>query len=64
MDDPELMDWRRAYRRLQEAGSDACPPEEALAALAVGEVPEERRAALADHVVACRRCAALYRDLL
>jgi hypothetical protein len=64
MEDADLKDWRQAYRRLQEAGSDACPPEEALAALAVGEAPEEQRAALADHVVACRRCAALYRDLL
>lgn len=63
-ENPELKDWRRAYRRLQEAGSDACPPEEALAALAVGEIPEAERAPLADHVVSCRRCAALYRDLL
>lgn len=64
MDDPELKDWRRAYRRLQEAGSDACPPDEALAALALGEVAAQERTALADHVASCRRCAAAYRDLL
>jgi hypothetical protein len=64
MDDPELKDWRRAYRRLQEAGSEACPPDEALAALALGEVSEQERTELADHVASCRRCAATYRDLL
>ena len=67
MDDAELKDWRQAYRGLQEAGSAACPPAEALAALAVPEdarlAPEERLT-LADHVASCRRCAALYRDLI
>lgn len=63
-EDPELKDWRRAWRRLQEAGSDACPPDEALAALALGEVSAEERTALADHVASCRRCSAVYRDLL
>lgn len=63
---PEIDDWRQAWRRLQEMGSENCPPEESLAALAVegsGLSPEERLA-LGDHVVSCRRCAALYRDLL
>lgn len=67
MDGTELGDWRRAWRSLQEAGSASCPPAEALAALAVGEpvgASPEERLALADHVASCRRCAALYRDLL
>jgi hypothetical protein len=64
MDGEELAGWRQAWRGLQEAGSPSCPPEEALAALAVGEPEPEERLALADHVASCRRCAALYRDLL
>jgi hypothetical protein len=48
---------REAYRELQATGSDACPTDEDLAALALGELEPARRDALADHVVGCRRCA-------
>ncbi len=56
--DPETADWKRAYRDLQGAGSEACPPAETLAALAVNELPPNERDRVADHSVACRRCAA------
>jgi hypothetical protein len=45
-------------------GSAACPPDEELAALALGEVRGDARLALADHVVGCRRCAESHRTLL
>ena len=48
---------REAYRALQAPGSSACPTDEDLVALALGELEPRRRDALADHVVACRRCA-------
>lgn len=48
---------REAYRALQTPGTNACPADEDLAALALGELEPGRRDALADHVVACRRCA-------
>jgi hypothetical protein len=48
---------REAYRALQTEGSAHCPADEELAALAVGELSAPRRTELADHVVACRRCA-------
>jgi len=48
---------REAYRALQAPGSEACPADEELAAIALGELEPGRRDALADHVVACRRCA-------
>ena len=54
--DPEMPLLAATYRELQGPGSDACPPTEALAALAVGErKPESEN--VADHVVSCRRCA-------
>ncbi len=56
--DPETAAWRRAYRDLQGAGSEACPPAETLAALAINELPPNERDRVADHSVACRRCAA------
>jgi hypothetical protein len=54
--------WRRAYLASLPSGSAACPSDEDLAALALGEVRDERLP-LADHLVACRRCAAAYRTL-
>jgi anti-sigma factor RsiW len=48
---------RSVYRELQTAGSEACPGDDDLAALVLGELPPERRDAVADHAVACRRCA-------
>jgi len=48
---------RDAYRALQEPGSDRCPSDEELAALALGELDPARRDALADHVTGCRRCS-------
>ena len=48
---------RDAFRGLQTEGSPSCPPDEELVSLVLGEVSRERRDALADHVVSCRRCA-------
>ena len=45
-----------AYRALQHEGSSACPSDDELAGLVVGDVDDARRALLADHVVSCRRC--------
>lgn len=50
-------DLRAAYRALQAEGSAQCPADEELAALVVGEIEPPRREELADHVIACRRCA-------
>jgi hypothetical protein len=59
---PQDDDLRAVYAALpREAGS--CPSPEELAALAIGETPEVERARLADHVVACARCAADWRIL-
>jgi hypothetical protein len=52
--DPDSL--RGAYRGLQAAGSEQCPGDEELAGLVLGEGSAALRAALADHVVACRRC--------
>jgi hypothetical protein len=54
--DLEMPLLAAAYRELQGPGSDACPPAEALAALAVGERGPDSES-VADHVVSCRRCA-------
>jgi hypothetical protein len=48
---------REAYRALQGEGSPACPSDDELAGLVLGEDAEARRTALADHVVSCRRCS-------
>jgi len=53
---PDSDRLQEAYRGLQAAGSEQCPGDEELAGLVLGEGPAERRAALADHVVGCRRC--------
>jgi hypothetical protein len=60
----ELAAWRAAYRAGMLAGSASCPGEDELAALAVGELAGEPRAAVADHVASCRRCADGHRLLL
>jgi len=46
----------KAYRALQEKGSEACPQPETLAALAAGELAGEQRQRTANHVVRCRSC--------
>ncbi len=61
-DERSLAAWRRAYAEGISAPGP-CPGEAALAALATGELEREERARIADHVVACRRCAADYRTL-
>jgi len=59
---PQDDDLRAVYSSLpREAGP--CPSPEELAALAIGDAPEAERARLADHVVACARCAADWRIL-
>jgi hypothetical protein len=59
---PPDDDLRAAYASMpREAGP--CPSPETLAELAIGEVPEAERARLADHIVACARCAADWRIL-
>jgi hypothetical protein len=63
---PDDQAWREAYRTLMDGGSPACPADERLAALAVGELEAAERLALADHVARCRRCGPAYavlRDL-
>jgi len=55
--DDDVASWRRAYRSTLTAAPGDCPGDEALAALALGELDGEARARVADHVVACARCA-------
>lgn len=55
--------WRRAYLAALPRAAGGCPSDERLAALALGEVSGDERAGLADHVVACRRCAESLRTL-
>ena len=62
LSDSRLEELRASYRQTMTAGSESCPGDEALAALAVGERDGES-AGLADHVVTCRRCAERYRTL-
>lgn len=67
-DDPlgagELSAWRQAYAAGRPAGGAPCPDDERLAALVTGELAGEERERIADHVVACRRCAEAYRTLV
>lgn len=67
MDEPraraESQELLRAYRELQLAGSGGCPDAETLAGLVLNDVPPEKREALADHVVSCRRCSEDYQVL-
>ena len=62
--DPETAAWARAYRDLQDGGSESCPPSEALAALALNELPPAQRDSVADHSVVCRRCASDLQTLM
>lgn len=55
--------WRASYQAGMRPGSDDCPRDEELAALVVGEIDPEERAQLAEHIVACRKCAHDYRTL-
>jgi anti-sigma factor RsiW len=59
----DVAAWRRAYRDGLPEGSPDCPSEEELVSLVVGEASADERARLADHLVACARCAATYRTL-
>lgn len=61
---PELESWRRSWQEGMSAGGAGCPPDETLAALVIGEAENPERAALADHVSSCRRCAQSFRTLL
>jgi hypothetical protein len=63
--DAELAAWRAAFSSGQEPAAPAeCPGDEALAALAIGELQGPERERAADHVVACQRCASDFRDLV
>ncbi len=62
--EPELAAWRQLYGQSMGVGSESCPDDEILAALALGELSAEERQGLADHVVTCRRCAASLETLL
>ena len=63
-DDPEVPAWRDAYARIQVDGSLACPSDERLASLALGELGGAERTELTGHVVSCRRCSRAMKDLL
>jgi hypothetical protein len=63
-DDPEISAWRDAYARIQVDGSPACPSDERLASLALGELVGAERTDLTEHVVSCRRCSRAMKDLL
>ena len=63
-DDLDLESWRQAYRDLQSRGSPSCPSDEHLIAFVLHEDLGAERERLADHVVSCRRCTALYQVLL
>ncbi|MCP3956756.1 MAG: hypothetical protein GY719_02770 [bacterium] len=62
LSDSQLAELRASYRQAMDAGSESCPEDENLAALATGELGGESPG-LADHVVSCRRCAERYRTL-
>ncbi|MGH9382488.1 MAG: zf-HC2 domain-containing protein [Thermoanaerobaculia bacterium] len=64
METPEERAWREAYQSGMQTGSGACPGNETLAALVLGELSGNERAALVRHVSECRRCAEGYRTLL
>ena len=61
--DDDVAAWRRAYRSTLAAEPRGCPGDEALAALALGELDGDERARVADHVAPCVRCAGDYRLL-
>ena len=63
-DDPTVAGWRAAYRGSMIGASPACPSDDRLAALACGDVSEDDRRRIADHVTTCRACADTYRLLL
>jgi hypothetical protein len=66
-DDPGadlVRSLRKAYREIQRGGSAGCPEPERLADLLLGGIEQADREKLADHVVACRNCAAVMNDLL
>ena len=63
LSDEQLAGWRAAYRQTMAGGSEACPEDETLAAVAAGEEGGEARQHTADHIVSCRRCADRYRTL-
>jgi hypothetical protein len=63
-DDAGVPAWRDAYARIQVEGSDACPSDERLASLALGELVGAERSELTGHVVSCKRCSLATRDLL
>jgi len=56
--------WRRAYRSTLAAEPAGCPGDDALAALATGELDDAERTRVADHVTRCARCTADYRLLV
>ena len=58
-----LGDLGAIYRRTMSPGSSACPGDETLAALAVGELAGEERERVVDHLVGCRRCVESYQTL-
>jgi len=62
--DKATEELRRAFMEARSEGGPSCPDAERLAALALGELQGSERSALADHVVACRRCGDDLRDLL
>jgi hypothetical protein len=62
-DRAELDAWRAAYRETQAAGGSACPDEEALVGLVLGESDGSDRDALVEHVIGCSRCSEHWRML-
>jgi len=63
METPEARAWREAYQAGMQPGSDACPGDEELVALVLGELRPDQRVTLARHVTECRRCTEGYRTL-
>ena len=62
-DDGDVAAWRRAYRSTLPGEPQGCPGDDALAALAVGDLSAEERVRVADHVAGCVRCSGDYRLL-
>ncbi len=59
----QLVTLRATYQQGMAVVSEACPSDETLAAVAVGELTSEERTLVADHIVGCVSCAAGYRTL-
>ena len=57
----QLALLRASYQQTMSEGSQACPDDETLVTLVLGD---GERTAVADHVVACRRCTDRYRKKL